>query len=506
MVVTFTIIKGDDEGKVFTLAEGETKIIGRGSASRILLTEAGVSRSHSQVRMANGVCLVKDAGSRNGTTVNGRKITEEVRLADDDVIDLGNTRISVRVQAVPPPPPKPAAVKPAAVRPNQAPARPAAQPAKPPSAPAQAKPAGLRLKVDETEDSVKTIDSPPRPPAAPATSRPAAQPPQARPAAPAAPRPGAAPAAPPPPVAPMPAAKPAAPPPPSGQGAPRQPLDLIGEVVGGCRVDDLLGGDEISHLYVATQVSMERQVSLKVLNPAMTKDAQAVDRFIQGARAGGRLSHPNIVQVYDAGTDHGVYFIALEYTGGKSVREMMEEQAPGQPLRVRTAVEIVEQIAGALDYIHTQSVLHRHVSPSNLVVTEHGIAKLANLGFARGLAESGLSAALTPAERLAELQFVAPELLADPRAASPASDIYSLGAVLYLIASGQKPFRGAHESDLVEKVRAGIRLPVADVRSDLPDGLPGIIEQAMAVKPADRIARAADMQGALLKIRERLRR
>ena len=153
------------------------------------------------------------------------------------------------------------------------------------------------------------------------------------------------------------------------------------------------------------------------------------------------MSHPNIVQVYDAGTDHGVYFIALEYTGGKSVREMMDELAPGQAMRVRSAVEIVEQIAGALDYLHSQSVLHRHVSPANIVVTEHGISKLANLGFARGLAESGLSAALSPAERIAEIQFVAPELLADPRAASPASDIYSLGAVLYLTTSGQKPFQ-----------------------------------------------------------------
>jgi hypothetical protein len=471
MVISLTVIKGDDEGKVFKLAEGETKIIGRGSASGIVLTEAGVSRSHSQVRVAEGVCLVKDAGSRNGTSVNGRKITEEVRLADDDVIDLGNTRISVKVQATPPRPvPKAAAAVVPPVRPMpsaaaNSPAKPAPKPA-PKAAPAS----GLRLKGEETEDSVQTVDNLPRPPS------------------------GARPVAPP------------APPPPAPRGAPRQPLDLLGEVVGGCRVDDLLGGDEISHLYIATQVSMERQVCLKVLNPGMTKDGQAVDRFIQGARAGGRLSHPNIVQVYDAGTDHGVYFIALEYTGGKSVREMMEALAPGQPMRLRTAVEIVEQIAGALDYIHSQSVLHRHVSPSNIVVTEHGIAKLANLGFARGLAESGLSAALTPAERLAELQFVAPELLADPRAASAASDLYSLGAVLYLAASGQKPFRGAGESDLVEKVRAGIRLPVGDVRNDLPEGLPGIIEQAMAVKPADRIGRAAEMQAALLKVRERLRR
>ncbi len=462
MVVTLTIIKGDDEGKVFTLAEGDAKTIGRGSASGILLTEAGVSRSHCRVRVTGGECWVKDAGSRNGTTVNGRKITEEVRLADDDVIDLGNTRISVRVQATPPPRPPPKAAPVAPPRPvvvKPPPPAPAARPGAAVPSPAARK--ALRLKAEETEDSVQTVDHPP-PPAS------------------------------------------------SGRlaGAPRQPLDLLGETIGGCRVDDLLGGDEISHLYLAMQVSMERQVTLKVLNPAMTQDAQAVERFLQGARAGGRMSHPNIVQVYDAGKDGGVYFIALEYTGGRSVREMMEELAPGQPMRLRTALEIVEQIAGALDYLHSQPtpVLHRHVSPANVVVTEHGIAKLANLGFARGLAEPGLSGALTPAERLAELQFVAPEMLDDPRAASPASDLYSLGAVLYLTTTGQKPFRGANEADLAEKVRAGMRLPAADVRNDLPDGLPELIEQAMAVKPPDRIARAALLQGALAKIRERLRR
>lgn len=509
-MITLTVIKGDDEGKVFSLAEGETKIIGRGSASGVLLTEAGVSRNHSKVRVANGVCLIQDAGSRNGTTVNGRKITGEVRLADDDVIDLGNTRIGVKIQAIPPPkpPPKPA---PARVPPASPPPAARAEVVQaPPSRPPQAKLSpvrpmpspGTRLKVEETEDSVKTVDSPPRasaPPVAPSA-------PGAVSSAPGPARPVAAAGAPRVAAKAPPAAKVPGPASPPHQGAPGQPLDLLGEVVGGCRVDDLLGGDEISHLYVATQVSMERQVSLKVLNPSMTKDSQAVERFLMGARAGGRLSHPNIVQVYDAGTDHGVYFIALEYTGGKSVREMMDELAPGQAMRLRTAVEIVEQIAGALDYIHSQSVLHRHVSPANIVVTEHGIAKLANLGFARGLAESGLSAALSPAERIAEVQFVAPELLADPRAASPASDIYSLGAVLYLTTSGQKPFRGTGESDLVEKVRAGIRLPVTDVRNDLPEDLPGIIESAMAVKPADRIARAAEMQSALLKVRERLRR
>jgi hypothetical protein len=394
MIVTLTVTKGKDLGRVIRLEEGEIKTLGRGSQADITLSDAVISRVHCRIRVENGACYAQDMGSRNGTFVNGQPVTGEVRLADDDALGIGTEIAEVRI-------------------------RPDARPV-----------------VKETE--LQAEDE-----------------------------------------------------------------RLLGTVVGGCRIEGLLGRDDISSVYRATQISMERPVCLKILSPAMTGDPRSKDRFIAAARAGGKLNHPNIVRVYDAGEEKGLSFVAMEFVAGKSVRRLLAEREPNRPLPLAQAVEIGEQIAGALDYAHSLSVVHGHVTADTILVAPQGVAKLAEVGFLR-TAVGSAPLPSDPARRADELQFTPPEYAAGPRSPAPQGDIYSLSAVLFLMVAGQMPFRAQSEKELLEKIRKGEREPIRRLRRDAPDTLVRAIEAGMAAQTSQRFSRAADLLAALQQARKAL--
>lgn len=424
MVVTITITKGRDAGRVVRLEEGETKTLGRGSRADVILSDVVVSRVHCRIRLEGGACYVRDMGSRNGTSVNGRPITDEARLADDDALGLGTELAEVRIT------------------PDTRPEEDSADPT-PVSTPA------VSIEADE------------KPRARPDTEITRAE-----------------------------------------YELELQGEDerLIGAVIGGCRIEGLLGRDDLSSLYRATQISMERAVALKILSPAMNGDRRSKERFIGAARAGGKLNHPNIIRVYDAGEEKGLTFVAMEFVPGKSVRALLDEG--GRPLPMAQAVEIGEQIAGALDYAHSVAVVHGRVTADAILVTPHNIAKLGELGFV-GAAEGAISPS-SPARRADELQFTPPEQLSGPRSPTAQGDIYSLSVVLFLMVAGQMPFRAASEKQLLEKIRKGAHEPVRRLRRETPDRLARAIETGMAAQVAQRFASAADLLTALQQSRKGL--
>jgi serine/threonine-protein kinase len=268
--------------------------------------------------------------------------------------------------------------------------------------------------------------------------------------------------------------------------------------IGGCRIEQLLGRNDISYNCLATQISMERPVVLKILSPAATSDRRCVERFNSAARAGGKLSHPNIVRIYDAGEEKGWHFIAMEYVGGKSVRQLLADQGRNRPLKVPQALEIAEQAAGALEYAHSVSVIHGHISHDTVLVTPHGIAKLAEVGFAPSAA-SFADPRPSPPEHPDEVQFTPPELFAGARALTPQCDIYSLGVVLFLMVTGRLPFHGAAGKELLERIRNGEHEPARRLRRDTPESVEQLLEHALAAAPAGRFRDAAELHAALLK-------
>jgi len=448
MLASLSVTKGTDCGKIFWLRDGDSLVIGRSARTDIRLTEPSVSRQHCRIWVAAGALFVNDLNSKNGTLVNGRRISGATTLADGDVLELGTCALQVHFEK---------SVSGTGVESAGGMANAERREAQPgPSA--------------QREASSSNMMGAFEPYLAPARAAPA---------------------------------EPAA----AGRVSPRieELPELTGTSIAGYRIEHLIARDAVGSIYRALQVSMERPVTLRVLSPHMTHDYRTVERFIRTARSCGRLNHPNIAQVFDAGEDHGLYFIASEYVDGRTVREMVRAMGEKGMLPAAQAVDIALQTADALEFVHGSSCIHGSINPDNILVTQHGIVKVTNLGHVRNIEESGVMVAGSFGEPLDSLPFVAPEVLADPRNAGPAADIYSLGAVLFFMLSGHPPFQGTSNAELVQSILAGKRVPLRQFCRNLPDDLGILLEGALAPSPEKRPPRAADLAHELRLILEQIR-
>jgi len=414
-VVSLTVTKGPEEGRAFEVKPGQTSIMGRSSKADITLRDMGISRIHCQVTNDGTRCLLEDLNSKNGTLVNGERIATSTALQNGDVIRIGTSALRVRVvtedagQEIPPvyeagpaaapaPPPQKAAPGPVAPdgdlvargRPGEEAA--AGAPGAVPSADSSEDAAALMGAFDHWLDDSRAAKPEKSDQPTPASSGPSQD------IAGEGDAPGAS-------AEPVRAsrgiAEVAAPDiyPIAGeeegaldivQAEPAQPDALLGRVIAGCRIEERVGRDALSTIYRATQVSMDRPVELRLLAEDMTRDQSAVERFVASAKACGRLTHPHILQVYDAGQAEGLYYVALERVDGQSIHDLLKRAGAGRPLPVETCLEVGVQIAGALAHAHAQGIVHGGINVDNILVTRHGIAKLAELGFAKGLEDSGI--------------------------------------------------------------------------------------------------------------------
>ena len=209
-----------------------------------------------------------------------------------------------------------------------------------------------------------------------------------------------------------------------------------GAVIGGFRIDGLLHAGGMGKVFLAQQLSVDRQVVLKILPPRFCVDRENVERFLLEARTAGRLQHPHIVTTYDAGADDGVYYIAMEYVSGESLGAYLRREGR---LTEAQALGITHKIADALTFAwESHRVLHRDVRPDNILLTEDGEPKLSDMGISKnenkpsGSTEAGF-AAVTP-------NYMSPEQIEDPSGLDCRSDMYSLGATLYQMLTGIVPF------------------------------------------------------------------
>ncbi len=210
--------------------------------------------------------------------------------------------------------------------------------------------------------------------------------------------------------------------------------NLIGQTIGQYKIIGLIGEGGMATVYRAHQESLEREVALKVLLPHLTRDATFIERFLQEARAAAKMTHPNIVTVYEVGAANGVYYIALAYIKGVTLAQLMQA-GPLHPTRIG---RIMGQIGSALDYAHRQGIIHRDIKPGNILITEGDYALLTDFGIAKAIGEmkltrTGLMVG-TPA-------YMSPEQSLG-KTVTPHSDQYSLGIVAYETLTGRVPFMG----------------------------------------------------------------
>jgi len=263
-------------------------------------------------------------------------------------------------------------------------------------------------------------------------------------------------------------------------------------------LEELVGTGGMSSVYRARDRLLERNVALKVLHPHYGSDEEYVERFRREARAVARLSHPHIVTVIDRGEDDGQQYIVFEYVDGENLKQLVERSGPLPLWRV---VDLGVAVADALAFAHEQGLIHRDVKPQNVLLTPDGDAKVTDFGIARSLeVEHGVTQTGTV---LGTSNYLSPEQ-ASGRATTPATDVYSLGVVLYELLTAEVPFPG---DNFVAVAMKHINEPLPDLlerRPDAPLRLVAAVERALEKDPSRRFRTMDDFARELRVCRQEL--
>jgi serine/threonine-protein kinase len=295
---------------------------------------------------------------------------------------------------------------------------------------------------------------------------------------------------------------------PSSQGRPTDPL--IGQVLDDkYRLDERLGEGGMGTVYRATHLLIERPVAVKVLSARLVADDTAKERFRREARAAGRLQHTNAVAVTDFGeTREGLVYLVMELLEGRPLREVLAREAPLDPAR---AVSLMLQISAAVEAAHEAGIIHRDLKPGNIFLVQRPdspyIVKVLDFGIAKLATEAGefsLQDTLTgTGVMLGTPRYMSPEQC-DGAQLTPASDVYSLGVILYEMLAGQTPFMGVTPLALALQHSSETPRPPREVVATIPPALEAVVLHALEKPAGQRPADAGEFRRELFAVAERL--
>ncbi len=269
-----------------------------------------------------------------------------------------------------------------------------------------------------------------------------------------------------------------------------------GALSGRYDLGDRLGSGGMSNVYRATDLTLERTVAVKILAEHLSDNERFVARFRREALAVAKLIHPNIVQVYDTGIDDGRHYIVMEYVEGRSGAQILQRQGPLTP---ETAAEAGVQACAGLDYAHRRGIIHRDVKPGNLMVVGGPVGggpmtvKLTDFGIARALAQTRITQVGSVVGTAA---YLAPEQVRGEEA-TPATDVYALGVVIYQFLTGRLPYEGSTLAELAVRQQNERPLPPSTYNDEVPETLGGAVLRALEGDPARRYASADELSGGL---------
>ncbi len=266
----------------------------------------------------------------------------------------------------------------------------------------------------------------------------------------------------------------------------QEPLQVptaTGLELGHFLIEERIGAGGMGAVFRATDTRLQRAIALKILAPSLSRDAAAVQRFRNEARAAAQLDHENIARVFFIGEDQGLHFIAFEFITGVNLRNLIRERGRIQP---DVAVNYVLQIASALRHTSANGVVHRDVKPSNIIITPSGRAKLVDLGLARKESPESAHELTLAGTTLGTFDYISPEQAKDPRNVDVRSDIYSLGCTMYHMLTGEPPYPDGTVLKKLLDHQSGEPPDPAKKNRRVSDELSSIVRRMMASDPKRR--------------------
>ena len=267
-----------------------------------------------------------------------------------------------------------------------------------------------------------------------------------------------------------------------------------GLTLGGYEIQQKLGEGGMGAVYLARQVSLDRNVALKVLSPFLARDPQFVARFTREAYAAAQLTHHNVVQIHDIGAERETHFFSMEFVEGQTLSKLVDEHGK---VDIEQAVGFVLQAARGLKYAHDHGLIHRDIKPENLLLNDQGIVKVADLGLvkragANETISSGTATAGGPIDRtqanmsMGTPAYMAPEQAEDAAAVDQRADIYSLGCTLYDLLTGRPPFTGETAVEIITKHQREAVVPPELIVRNIPKTISTILMKMVAKRPEQR--------------------
>lgn len=270
---------------------------------------------------------------------------------------------------------------------------------------------------------------------------------------------------------------------------------LIGTTLGSYEITEAIGAGGMARIYKGYHAELKRYAAIKVVNWGLQEDPEFTERFRREAQAIASLRHPNIVQIFDFGKYEAGYFMAMEFIAGSDLSTHLSElREAGRLLPKEKIVMIVKDVAAALDYAHSRKVIHRDVKPSNIMITPEGQSILTDFGLVMLPAQKSQA---TIGNTFGTPHYVAPEQAISSAAAVTASDIYSLGVILYEMTTGQLPFDDESPLSVALKHVSDIPTPPTVINADLSRDVEVVVLKALSKQPADRFKTVGAMAQAL---------
>lgn len=265
-------------------------------------------------------------------------------------------------------------------------------------------------------------------------------------------------------------------------------MNLEGRVLGSrYEIIQKIGNGGMATVYKSTDLVLKRYVAVKILRDEFTTDEEFIKRFETEAQSAARLTHPNIVSIYDVGVDNGIYYIVMELIQGKTLKEIILEERG--PLPWKWSVNVAIQIASALEMAHKNNIIHRDIKPHNIIITEDGIAKVTDFGIAKAVSNSTITAF---GKTIGSVHYFSPEH-ARGGYTDAKSDLYSLGVVMYEMVTGRVPFDADTPVSVALKHMQEDPVPPIEENKNLPEALNKIIMKALKKDPMLRYQTSTEM-------------